>query len=370
MHFQTLQLTQFRNYTAANIELCAGVNCICGPNGAGKTNLLEAIRVLALTRGFHKDRDLILHDADYYALKAGWQHDAQEQTLVVSFDKSRGKKLLLNQQPETRLSDHIGRIPLVALLPDDTVVIKQGGQIRRSWLDMLISQSDKAYLTALIQYNKALKQRNALLKQLADGSIPSISVLEPWDIQLAEYAPTIIRKRADFLRDFQPVFDVQHKAIVETDSPEIVYQPAIDSVDADEVVKHLAHKRLHDLKTGYTTVGPHRDRLQLLLDGHPVRHFGSQGQQKTFLMALKLAQSKRLYELSGQPPILLLDDIYDKLDDNRMRQISGLLKADHVGQVFITDTSLERLQHNLAGLQLPSRFFRVAAGAVAPIENP
>ncbi|MFW5658973.1 MAG: DNA replication/repair protein RecF [Bacteroidota bacterium] len=368
VHFEQLQLTQFRNYSHAQLDLQPGVTCFCGPNGAGKTNLLEAIRVLALTRGFHSERDLVQHNTNYFALKARWQGPDRQHTIVLSYDKQQGKKLLVDRQAEKRLSDHIGRIPLVALLPDDTVVIKQGGLIRRQWLDLLISQSDKAYLAALIQYEKALSQRNALLKQLSDGSIPSPSVLEPWDHQLAHSAPQIIRTRRAFLADFQPEFNTQHQFIVEADSPQIVYKPSIDTEHPSDVIAALSAQRTHDLRSGHSTLGPHRDRLQLLLDGHPIRHFGSQGQQKTFLAALKLAQAKRLFELSGRPPVLLLDDMYDKLDDDRMARISERLTAGFIGQVFITDTSLSRLQNNLSNVQTNVSYFRVLQGDVSPAE--
>lgn len=351
--FSKLQLTHlrlfhFRNYSDASLRLGPRITCFTGPNGVGKTNLLEAVHYLALTKGFAPERVGLQEGAPYFMIEAGMAEAAADslprKRLTLSYVPAKGKRMLYDGKPLERLSQHIGRLPLVRLLPSETDLIRGGGTERRRWLNAVLSQFDPAYLQALMSYERALAQRNALLKQAAAGGSCSPADLAPWDEQLARQAPLMAQARRAFLARFAPVFQQYYQRIAGAEVPSLFLDSEANPADEVQFRELLAQSLPRDRAAGRTTAGPHRDDLRFLIDERPVKSQGSQGQQKSYLTALKFAQYFFLEEAAGQPPLLLLDDIYDKLDAGRMQRITHVLREEVRGQVLITDTSRERLR--------------------------
>lgn len=344
------------------------MNALAGPNGAGKTNLLEAAHALALTRGFHPDKELVQHGAAYYSVSATlWPKEATEvlpNDLTLSYVPGRPKKMLYDGQALAKLSEHVGRLPVVSVLPEDTQLIGGPAADRRAWLDALLAQADVDYLAALTTYQHALKQRNALLRAAGENHHLDEVQLEIWDHQLVVPAVVLQQKRKALLGALQPDFAAAHAAIVQADAPLLTYQPNVPP-DSD-LLTELTRARRRDLALGRTTAGPHRDDLGFELDGHPLRPFGSQGQRKTFVTALKMAQAAYLTRLRGRPPLLLLDDLFDKLDHARVGRLTAYLHQHFTGQVLVTDTDTQRLQTAFADLP-DACFYRVAEGEVHPV---
>ena len=372
MFISRLQLTYFRNYASLDSKFCEGINCIVGPNGAGKTNILDALHYLAFTRGFRntQDKQAVQHGEQFFFNGGTLVRKRLKQEIACNFIQGKGKKILINQKPLSKMSEHIGRIPMIAMLPNDTELINGPSQARRRLLDMLISQYDMAYLKHLIQYEKILSQRNALLKLFAEHRRFDEEELSIWDAQLIPHGIGIYKGRQAFIENFQPLFkDYFNKIVSENEQPEIRYRSHIEA-NTPEAWKELLHQyREKDQANQYTVAGIHRDDLIFRINDQSVRNYGSQGQQKTFVIALKLAQYQLLEHQTQLPPILLLDDIFDKLDEQRLAQIGQILDLEIQGQIFITDTSQERL----AGVFLSTKkttvqFFQVESGTLKPIE--
>lgn len=364
MHFTRLRLDGFRNYAGLDVALGPRVNCLYGPNGMGKTNLLEALHTLAVARGFAPERDAIGLGHTYFQID-GWLSPSgpaeAPARVTASYMAGRGRKVLWDGQPLPKLSAHLGRIPLVCILPDDTDLARGAPEGRRRWLDLLIAQSDAVYLQHLIQFEKALDQRNALLKQaLNDHRPPDPALLELWEAPLAAHGAAVVQARLAFVLAFSPVFTEFYQAIAPErpahEAPALAYEPKPGTEDPAQWPAILRADARRDAALGRTHTGPHRHDLAFSLGTQPLKAVASQGQRKTFVAALKFAETAFLETRTEKPPILLLDDLFDKLDAHRVERLSELVctRFPH-SQIFATDTSPDRLRSafgRLSGLEV------------------
>ena len=375
MTLDQLHLLFFKNYDEVSLAFSPGINCFIGDNGSGKTNLLDAIYYLSLTKSAFASADAqsIKQGADFFVVKGKFNTPLLEraETIQVSLRVGQKKIITHDKQPYDRLADHIGRYPAVLISPYDTDLIRQGSEERRRYFDSLQSQLDHEFLELLIQYNGLLRQRNATLKQNGGSHGFDTRYLQALDDQLAPLGESLSALRAAFLTQFIPVFQ-RHYAQLADSREEVLLE--YKSQLPGQSFRHLllANER-RDMALQRSTTGPHRDDFGFLMDGLPVKSYASQGQQKSFVIALKLAQFELLatkLQPPGTPlvkPLLLLDDIFDRLDDKRIARLLQLV-ADHTfGQVFLTDTNLERTDRALAGIGSDIRCFRVQAGQVAVI---
>ncbi|MBK8500317.1 MAG: DNA replication/repair protein RecF [Flavobacteriales bacterium] len=364
-HLASLHLLHFRNHREAVIDLCAEVNCFTGPNGTGKTNLLDAVHYLSLGKSYFDPVDLhnILHGEDLFMVQGTMAAEDGDDTILCSVRKGHRKVLSRNRKEYDRLADHVGRYPAVMITPYDAQLVLEGSEVRRRFLDGLIAQFDKGYLDALIRYNRALAQRNVLLKQLAHHGHAPASSFEPWDEQLVQYAGAIHATRTAFMDELVPLL-IEHYAGISS-GPEHVALTYSSPLALSSMGDLLAQTWERDRSAQHTTSGIHKDDLLFAIDGQPLKRFGSQGQQKTFLIALKLAQFELTARRTGHKPLLLLDDIFDKIDPQRMRHLLRLLSGHRFGQVLITDTDPDRLHAALDGLDLETRFFHLDHQGIA-----
>lgn len=373
LHISDLHLTQFRNYAEANLRFCQGINCLVGTNGSGKTNLLDAIHFLAFTRGFRSSQDkMAMQDGEEFFFNGGTLYkQGVKQEVYVNFVKGKGKKVLVNQKQVDKMSEHIGKIPLVAVLPNDTDLINGAATERRRFLDMLISQYDPGYLRHLIAYERVISQRNALLRMFSENGGFDRDQLEIWNNQLVPHGMAIYQGRNHFLTAFMPFFETFFRNIVsEKEVPSIRYRSQIEENTHECWMALLAQAEEKDRVLLHSGTGIHRDDLNFRIDDYSARNYGSQGQQKTFIIALKLAQYRLLEQQTGVPPILLLDDIFDKLDEYRLGSIAQLLDQEIEGQIFITDTSYERLSAVFSTTTRREKaYFEVKSGTVKPIHT-
>ena len=374
MYISHLQVSNFRSYESLEMDFCEGVNCLSGPNGTGKTNVLDALHYLSLTRGLrsHKDSYALREGERFFLISAKIAEEKHHWEVQCNFIKGKGKKILHRGKPLDKMSKHIGRIPLVASLPGDTALITGASVERRRLVDMLISQYSPSYLSHLIHYNHILSQRNALLKQMAEARAWDTEQIELWDAQLAPHGLAIQTERMRFLEAFLPLFQTFYKKIAsQTEAPSITYKSNIEEASLNGWIEQLRANGLKDLAIGHTTLGIHRDDLVFHIDGQAARHYGSQGQQKTFVIALRLAQHQLLQKQMAKAPILLLDDIFDRLDEHRLHAIAKLLKYELTGQVFVTDTSEDRLHDLFEGdSNRPYTHYLVQKGRVKEKRSP
>ncbi len=359
IHLQRLFVLQFRNHREAALELGPQVNCITGPNGTGKTNLLDAVHYLGLCKSYFEPQDShnVLHGEEYFIVKGELVTDEGVDVLACSVRKGMRKVFTRNKKEYERLSDHVGRVPVVMITPYDGQLVLDGSDVRRRFLDGLIAQFDRAYLEALVRYNRALAQRNLLLKQLAQAGGASRSAVEPWDEQLITHGEAVHAVRKAFMNELVPLLAAHYAGI--TSGPESVELGYKSELGERSMRTILDDHWPRDLGAEHTTGGVHKDDLVFTIGGQPLKRYGSQGQQKTFLIALKLAQFDLTAQRSGKRPILLLDDIFDKIDPLRMRHLLKLLGGGRFGQVIITDTDAGRLHTALDGLPLDTRFFEL-----------
>lgn len=346
MFLQNIQLANFKNYEEASFEFHENVNAIIGENGSGKTNLLDAIHYLAFCKSFFnaQDQPAVRFDADFFAIHGEFVGLDDGRTRRIScIYKTGGRKVMkLNQKEYDRMSDHIGQYPLIMVAPVDSNLIHSGSDLRRRFFDMILSQFDKNYLQALISYQKLLAQRNALLKQMFEQGNFDASFLQIYNMQMAPLAEEIFQKRDAFIHEIQPLFQKYYDFLAESkESVCIEYQSSLSEIPIEESFRR---NEKSDFRTGYTCAGIHKDDFNFLMNGHSVRKFSSQGQQKSFLLALKLAQFDHIYNKKKVKPILLLDDIFDKLDEKRIAKLLNLVGNDHFGQVFLSDTSSDRIE--------------------------
>ena len=361
MYLNHLALTNFKNYESAEMDLSMKVNCFVGNNAAGKTNILDAIYYLSFCKSYFNaaDNQNIRHEADYFTVH-GTYKGQEKGEMKISCVQKRGmkKSFRYNKKEYDRLADHIGKIPLVMISPYDRDLINEGSDVRRKYLDGVISQFDWLYLSDVIDYNKALLQRNTLLKMFADRGYYDETSLLVWNEKIVELGTRMFDARKKFLTEFNPLFEEYYNYLSENrEQVEIIYESQLSLNPLGDLLLESIEK---DRMLRYTTCGPHKDDLVFMINGYPVKKFGSQGQQKTFVVAIKLAQFEYTRRAVGFKPILLFDDIFDKLDDNRVEKIVHLVNEDNFGQVFITDTQRQRIESIFKGVNIDHKIFRVA----------
>jgi DNA replication and repair protein RecF len=345
MYLKKINLFNYKNFAEATFEFDTKINCFVGKNGIGKTNVLDAIYHLSYGKSYFNPLALqnIKHGEEFFVIDAEFEKNERVEQIVCSLKKGQKKILKRNGKQYEKFSDHIGFIPLVIISPADRDLIVEGSETRRKFIDSVISQSDANYLQNLIKYQKVLNQRNALLKYFALNHVFENDTLSIYNEQLHELGQSIFEKRKDFLAEFIPIFNVHHHAI--TGSEETV-QLVYDSQLFDKNLITLLQENINkDRVLHYTSVGTHKDDLSFEIDNFPIKKFGSQGQQKSFLIALKLAQFEFIKKQSGEKPILLFDDIFDKLDETRVEKIIKMVNEETFGQLFISDTHPERTEN-------------------------
>ncbi|GAA3615703.1 DNA replication/repair protein RecF [Flavivirga amylovorans] len=344
MILKSLSLLNYKNFDSKSFTFNDKINCIVGNNGIGKTNILDAIYHLSFGKSYFNPvaTQNIKHDEDFFVINGDYEKDDKTEKIIISLKRGKKKVIKRNAKAYEKFSEHIGFLPLVIISPADRDLIIEGSDTRRKFIDSVISQSDKTYLSHLINYNKVLAQRNALLKYFALNHTFNNDTLEVYNNQLTDYGTRIFEKRDAFLKEFIPIFKSRYEAI--SNGNEVVdlkYHSDLFDDDLNTLLKNIINK---DKALQYTSVGIHKDDLHFNISEHPIKKFGSQGQQKSFLIALKLAQFDFIKAQSGVNPILLLDDIFDKLDEQRVSQIIKLVDDENFGQLFISDTHAERTE--------------------------
>lgn len=368
MVIKQLNIINFKNIAEAALVFCPGFNCFVGNNGVGKTNMLDALHHLSMCKSYFNlpDTHNIRHGEPFFVIQGKYENEGEEIDIYCGVKRGQKKVFKKNQKAYDKLSEHIGLLPLVIVSPEDVSLIEGGSEERRRLIDGIISQCDRAYLHNLIRYNKALLQRNVLLKAAAGKPLDPDSI-GVWDEQLAECGGVIMQKRAGFLSGFKTIFQAYYEEL-SLGREEVMLEYRTQGKDGDWLAA-LRGSLERDRMLAYTTVGIHRDDLVLNIGDYPVRKTGSQGQKKTFLVALKLAQYTWLYRVNNVKPLLLLDDIFDKLDADRVRQIVKIVGGDIFGQVFITDTNRGHIDEMLRTQEVDYRLFRVDNGTVEEADD-
>ena len=365
MQLTRMQLLAFRNHSDTEIAWSPGVNCVVGDNGSGKTNVLDAIHYLCHTKSyFHAtDAENIAHEATHMLVTGRFERHGEEESVSCAVERSVRKVMRRNDKVYDRIRDHIGRFPAVMVAPDDTEIVHGGSEMRRKWMDSVISQLDREYLEDLVDYGRALTQRNNLLRYFAENRVWEPELLEPWDARLAPRCAAIRRRRAAFMEEFAPEFEAMHAELSGgAESGQLVYASEVQA-DEDPMAAFAAHREA-DRRARRTTYGIHRDDVGLVLDGRDLRRFGSQGQHKTFLIAIRLGQWHFLARKCGVKPLLLLDDVFDKMDVKRMSALLRRISDGTFGQVFITDTHAGRIPELVREAGSAVRVVEVARGQV------
>jgi DNA replication and repair protein RecF len=340
------------------------VNCFTGPNGSGKTNLLDAIYYLAMTKSYFSSTDShnIRHGAGMFIIQGEFMKDNVTDVVYASVKQGQKKQFKKNQQEYDRLADHIGLFPVVMVAPTDQDLVTESGETRRKFLDIVISQVDRTYLEDLIGYHQVLSHRNALLKDLQRNRGGASEMLEIWDQKLIQFGTGIHSRRSTFIEAFRPHFLKVFEAIAGPGEPvDIQYESKLNSHSFQELLDMSRHR---DMDQGYTGQGIHKDDIMIRLRGLPVKKYASQGQQKSVVTSLKLAQFSYLVENGFTRPIVLLDDIFDKLDRNRVSRLLDLVTGDDFGQVFITDTDPDRVISLFNGTGIQLKVFHVEGNTV------
>jgi len=365
MFLQKLIISNFKNYSEATLEFSEKINCFTGNNGVGKTNILDAVYYLSFCKSYFNvvDAQNILHHHDFFALHGYYHYPEKTPDHISCQVRLNHRKIFKSNTKEyERLSDHIGNFPLVMISPYDRDLINDGSELRRKYLDSVISQFDHNYLDQLLSYNKALQQRNALLKQMAEQRYFDDVSLGIWSEKLQTHGKPIFEKRQAFITEFNPLFEQHYQFL--SGNAEMVgidYNSLLTTTSMSDLFAGSTEK---DRALRYTSTGIHKDDLDFTINGYPLKKFGSQGQQKTFVIALKLAQFEFTRKIKGFKPILLFDDIFDKLDDSRVEQIVKMVSGDNFGQVFITDTQRHRIEKIFSAINIDHRIFNVVNGTV------
>ena len=359
MILNSLTLINYKNFESQDFNFDTKINCFVGANGVGKTNVLDAIYHLAFGKSYFNPvaTQNIKHDEEFFVVDGIFDKEQQTEKIVVSLKRGQKKMIKRNNKAYEKFSDHIGFIPLVIISPADRDLIIEGSDTRRKFIDSVISQSDKQYLSQLINYNKVLAQRNALLKYFALNNTFNASTLEVYNEQLNTFGAEIFKTRKAFLEAFIPIFKLRYEAISNgSETVNLSYKSDL----FEDSLKTLLEKNINkDKAIQYTSVGIHKDDMNFEIEGYPIKKFGSQGQQKSFLIALKLAQFDFVKQQSGVAPILLLDDIFDKLDEQRVAQIISLVDDEDFGQLFISDTHAERTENVVKQIHQTYKIFKL-----------
>ena len=363
MIIDRISIINFKNIEEAELSFSPKMNYLFGNNGMGKTNLLDALYYLSFTKNHTNllDFQLIRHSEEFCVLQGYYSNNGTKEEVYCGIKHKQRKIFKRNKKEYERLSEHIGLIPIVMISPADTELIQGGSVERRKFVDMIISQYDREFLRYLIHYNKVLQHRNSLLKDRA--VLSDNSLFDILDEQLSSDGEIIHQKRKEFIADFCPIFQNYYQAIGDgNESVDLIYDSQLNTLSS--LHKTLEEKRETDKILGYTSVGIHKDDLQFLLGNHLIRKIGSQGQNKTYLIALKLAQFHFLLQKNTSVPILLLDDIFDKLDANRVERIIRLVTDGDFGQIFVTDTNRKYLNEILTSMKHDYKLFQVEEGKV------
>ena len=360
MYLKKLVLINFKNIAQAEITLSERLNCFVGDNGAGKTNVLDAVYYLSMSKSAltMTDGQSVRHGEDFFVVEGTYAGDSgSSDTVNCSFLRRSGKVLKLNGKEYDRMADHVGRFPVVMVSPQDSVLITDAAEERRRYLNAFLSQLDRDYLASLMRYNAVLAERNRFLKSSSDEQM-----LQIYDMQLADHAARIYERRRDIIERMRPlVAEFYRQLSGDREQVEIEYRSELASASMGEL---LLASRERDILNGFTTSGVHRDDMSLRIGGYPLRKYGSQGQQKSFLMSLKLAQYRILTEVCGERPLLLLDDLFDKLDTSRVENLLTLVAGDDFGQIFITDCNRSRLETILSRAGEKYALFMVEGGDI------
>ncbi|MFY9309451.1 MAG: DNA replication/repair protein RecF [Bacteroidia bacterium] len=368
MYLKKLNILNFKNYPEAELQFSNHINCMVGNNGEGKTNILDAIHYLSFCKSFFNpiDSQNILHDAPFFLIQGIYDLEGKEEEVYCGLKRNQKKLFKRNKKEYQRLADHIGLFPLVMISPADSELITEGSESRRRFLDSVIAQYDKDYLDCLISYNKVLSHRNALLKQFADSGRFDKESLDLWNMQLVAYGNKGYEKRADFISRFIPIFQRYYELISGgREQVGLEYTSHLNGSSFEEVLEKAVQR---DRVMEYTTVGIHKDDLGFVINSYPLKKYASQGQQKSFLIALKLAQFEFIKGLKHISPILLLDDIYDKLDDLRVKQLMDIVGSENFGQLFITDTHLTRLAELFKSTGADFKVFKIMNGTASEVQ--
>ena len=339
MILRSINILNYRNIREASMDFSPKLNCFVGLNGQGKTNVLDAIYLLSFTKSAYTSQDClnITHGEDMAMVQGTYD----EFTISCGLRRGVKKQFRKDKKDYPRLLDHIGLIPLVMVCPADHQLIEEGSEERRRFMDVVIGQRNRKYLDCLAKYNALLKQRNALLKQYADAPTPPDDLLEVLEWQMVEPAEYIFKARTNFFTEFEPYFQEVYKAISgSAELPALCYISQLQNRDLREA---YVRTRQRDMILGWTSQGPHKDDLDMRLGEYSLKQVGSQGQQRTFVLAMKLAQALYLADSTGEAPILLLDDIFDRLDSERVERIVAMVQGEQFGQIFITDTDRQHL---------------------------
>jgi DNA replication and repair protein RecF len=368
MRIKNLNILNFKNYEEESLEFSQGVNIFTGNNGSGKTNLLDAIHFLSMTKSaFHTtDSQSLKRGENFFSISGTFSRNDKDYLISTLFQG--GKKVFqADKKAYEKITDHIGRFPIILVTPYDTDLIREGSEERRKFFDSLFSQIDKHYLIALIRYNHVLKQRNSLLKQFAEKRYTDFDLLESYDGPILEEGFKIFRWRKAFIQEFLPLFNQSYDLL--THKNEVVsfnYQSDVSDPDFELLFKNSVQK---DLVLERTTKGIHKDDYQFLIEGQSVKTSGSQGQQKSYVLALKLASYQLLANYSHTRPILLLDDIFDKLDEERITSLLKIIDQDNFGQIMITEAKLERSWEYFKNIRKEIRIFNISKGKILSVKN-
>lgn len=365
MVLDRISIINYKNITQADVKFSPKINCFIGHNGEGKTNLLDAVYYLSFCRSSANPVDSlnIRHGEDFMMIEGRYSHEDSGE-IQISAGLKRGQKKIFRKNGKVyrRLSEHIGYIPLVMVTPRDTLLVEEGSEERRNFMNMVISQYDHSYIEALANYNKALQQRNKLLK--SETPVDN-DLMEIHEIKMADSGEVIYEKRRQFIEEFLPYFQRIYSFI--SGEKENVTLKYVSHCQRGRLLDVIQRDRQKDLAVGYSLHGVHRDNLELLLNGYNMKYEGSQGQNKTLVLAMKLAQFEFLKRtIRHSTPILLLDDIFDKLDAGRVEKIVSLVSGSDYGQIFITDTNRDHLDKILAESESGYRLFMVEGGNVTP----
>ncbi len=366
MTLKEITILNYKNITDASLTFSPKMNCFIGSNGEGKTNILDAIYYMSFCKSMSTniDSSVIRHEADFFMIDARYETDnGTEELLHAAMKRGVKKQIKRNKKAYKRLSEHIGLVPLIIVSPDDIFLIQGGSEERRRFLDMVIAQYDNTYIDNLNAYNKALQQRNTLLKQETE---PDATLMELWEEEMARRGEAVYRLREAFVKDFIPVFQDIYRTI--SGEKETVTLEYISHCQRGPLLEVIRNSRGKDRAVGYSLHGIHRDDLEMRLGGFPIKREGSQGQNKTYSISLKLAQFDFLRKtISATTPLLLLDDIFDKLDAMRVENIVNMVAGNSFGQIFITDTNRDHLSRILARSESDYKIFYVEKGEISEL---
>ena len=359
MFTKTLKIINFKNHSEKSFDFSSEINCFVGNNGAGKTNILDALHYISMGKSFLGNSDFqnIKEDENFFSIESEIEGEEKNDIIKILLQKETKKIIKKNEKTYERMADHIGFLPSVMISPYDANLISDGGESRRKFLDAMISQTDSEYLFNLIQYQKTLQQRNALLKYFQKNRTFDIDSLEIYNEPITKFGTQIFKKRQLFVEAILPT--IQHFYTIISKGNEKVTVIYESDLNEDNFENLLTKNLEKDRQLTYTSKGIHKDDLRFEMNGNLIKKFGSQGQQKSFLIALKLAQIKRIKEITNKNPILLLDDIFDKLDDNRVSQLIELVNEQNFGQIFITDTHKERTESVVKRINEESKIFEI-----------